>query len=73
MIVGPSEELLKIKRDEYLAEEKHNAAKMVNLRDQFAMAALTGMLACHGIDGSVEALCEVAYDYADEMMEARQK
>lgn len=71
MIVGPSEELLKIKRDEYFAEEKHNTAKIVNLRDQFAMAALTGMLACHTVDGSVEALCRAAYDYADAMMEER--
>ena len=41
------------------------------LRDQFAMAALTGMLTCDNVDGSVEALCAAAYDYAGEMMEAR--
>ena len=71
MIVGPSEELLKIKRDEYLAEEKHNTAKMVNLRDQFAMAALTGILACPAMDGDIPAFCKLSYAYADEMMDVR--
>lgn len=53
------------------AEIARLKAAQPTLRDQFAMAALTGMLACHTVDGSVKALCRAAYDYADAMMEAR--
>ena len=42
-----------------------------SLRDQFAMAALTGILACPAMDGDIPTLCKLSYVYADEMMEAR--
>jgi hypothetical protein len=40
-----------------------------HLRDRFAMAALTGMLA----NGTwrEEVLCKLSYDYADAMLKAR--
>ena len=41
------------------------------LRDQFAMAALTGILACPVMDGDIPTFCKLSYAYADEMMEAR--
>ena len=46
------------------------------LRDQFAMAALTGLLASGRRDTSVEMIREnvpAAYKYADSMLEARDK
>lgn len=44
------------------------------LRDQMAMAALTGMCSSlNFINGqSTEAMCAVAYDYADSMLKARE-
>lgn len=43
-----------------------------DLRDQFAMAALTGLLAHYGEDG-VGARCKRAYCFANLMMEARKR
>ena len=42
------------------------------LRDQFAMAALTGLLSSAGTIGTREGYCRGAYEYADAMMEERE-
>jgi hypothetical protein len=44
--------------------------EIATLRDQFAMAALTGILSKHDNLLS-ERVAEIAFDYADAMMEAR--
>lgn len=53
---------------------------ILTLRDRFAMAALTGMLAyshVHEESGNyhvncrTDVCCEIAYDYADAMLKAR--
>ena len=41
------------------------------LRDQFAMAALTGLLSDNQYDDEPDRVCEITYLYADLMMEAR--
>jgi hypothetical protein len=43
------------------------------LRDRFAMAALTGMLAENQLDGEPESFVRAAYRYADLMLAAREK
>jgi len=53
-------------------------ATSVNLRDQFAAAALTGLLARHGDTGSTEPggkkpYAKIAIKWADAMMEARKE
>ena len=42
-----------------------------NIRDDFAMAALTGLLVKIDPDDSMNAYAEHAYKFADAMMEAR--
>lgn len=41
------------------------------LRDQFAMAALTGLISDHNNMNSISQNAQSAYMYADAMMEAR--
>lgn len=56
------------------AELERQIETRPSLQDQFAMAALTGLLACNNVKDSVEKIeeiCAAAYDYADEMMMAR--
>jgi hypothetical protein len=49
--------------------KKHElSAKDAELRDQIAVAALSGLAAMHG---SPESAAEMAYKYADAMMKAR--
>ena len=43
------------------------------LRDRFAMAALSGLLAGHNAAITIRANCESAYVYADAMLAARVK
>ncbi len=64
-------------RERKLAEEKE--AKDATLRDQFAMAALSGVIAkSRGFNGSAfsseyeEYVCE-AYKYADTMLKQREE
>lgn len=45
----------------------------LTLRDQFAMAALQGMIAHYGNDGDFKEASRLAYEHADNMLEARQK
>jgi len=42
-------------------------------RDQFAAAALTGILAGHNLGGTCEEFSKSAYRYADAMMSEREK
>jgi hypothetical protein len=46
-------------------------APVATLRDQFAMAALTGLLADFETDEDPAILCDAAWNYADLMMEQR--
>ena len=41
------------------------------LRDRFAMAALTGLLADHTMDFAVTEFADLSYKYADAMLKAR--
>lgn len=43
------------------------------LRDTFAAAALTGMLADPGFDGEPDTTARIAYRYADAMIAERQR
>lgn len=47
-----------------------NVAEAVTLRDQFAMAALTGLLAGRTAGDRIH-WAKIAYEFADDMMEAR--
>ncbi len=47
--------------------------EMNKVRDQFAMAALTGLLAGDRGDGVVQCLVSCAFDFADECMIERVK
>lgn len=40
-------------------------------RDEFAKAAMTGLLARYGTDGGLESAAECAYMFADAMLKAR--
>lgn len=53
-------------------EEDAKALALIHLRDQFAMAALQGLLA-GGYQGEYSNAARHAYYYADEMLEARDK
>lgn len=50
-----------------------SASERPTLRDQFAMAAMTGMLANPNNGGTYELLAEAAYGYADAMLAERAK
>lgn len=43
------------------------------LRDQFAMAALQGLLSCESTNGNHELFAKQAYAYADAMLEVRKE
>lgn len=47
--------------------------KGMSLRDYFAAKALQGLLACPEVRGKVWEFVELAYQYADAMLKARQK
>ena len=55
------------------AEEYARFLMQTTLRDQFAMAALTGLLANERNDGTAEAIANVCYKAADAMLEARKE
>lgn len=44
----------------------------MTLRDYFAAKALQGLLACPEVRGKVWEFVELAYEYADAMLKARQ-
>jgi len=49
---------------------------VMNIRDEFAKAAMQGILAFAGTDAeadSIETLAQVAYDIAEAMMKQREK
>lgn len=60
--------------DKLMILESGEINPIVTLRDQFAMAALTGMLTDtrNGDDHESEIAC-MAYAYADAMLEAREQ
>jgi len=45
----------------------------LNMRDRFAMAALTGMIARGRADTSLEESVALAYEVADKMLAAREQ
>lgn len=47
--------------------------ELKTLRDEFAMAALAGLLACPVSEGRPEEFAKWSYQYADLMLEARQE
>lgn len=47
--------------------------EMPTLRDQFAMAALTGLLSASWTMGTREGYCKGAYEFADDMLAARKE
>ncbi len=49
------------------------AAQLQSIRDQFAQAALTGMLAGLGNQYAIAQIVTSAWDIADQMMAARNK
>jgi hypothetical protein len=56
--------------------EERTAKEQNTLRDQFAMAALTGIVACYRDHEGAETIpdrCKKAYEYADAMLKARAK
>lgn len=71
--VAKQEALRKRKEESISYLEKELSKAQITLRDQFAMAALTGMCSSlNFINGqSTEAMCAVAYDYADVMLRVR--
>ncbi len=54
--------------DQKVQEEK---PQQKTLRDEFAMAALTGLTACTTFNGSPEHFANYSYKYADAMLKAR--
>lgn len=62
-----------IKKKAELIHNAKEAMRLNDLRDQFAMAALTGLLASKcTLDSAPHAVRE-AYEAADEMLKAREK
>ncbi len=55
-----------------LDSEVENRKKM-ELRDRFAMAALTGLLADSNLDTDENSFAKLAYTYADAMLKAREE
>lgn len=56
---------------DYMTRRMEIEMARLRLRDEFAMAALTGLLASSGTIGTKEGYCSGAYAYADAMLEAR--
>jgi len=59
-------------------EEEERKAHLRQYRDAFAMAALTGLLACpHNCEGTsknpLERISKLAYQYADAMLATREE
>ena len=54
-----------------LREQQAEAQARDELRDRFAMAALTGLLADHTMDIAVTEFADLSYEYADAMLKAR--
>ena len=52
---------------------QHMAHIKLELRDQFAMACMTGILSGSSFFGSPERLAEIAYEYADAMLAVRNR
>lgn len=59
--------------EEMVREQRRNIDLLyADKRDQFAMAALTGLLSSAGTMGTREGYCQGAYEFADAMMKARE-
>ncbi len=57
---------------EELMEVYVERGKKERLRDEFAMAALTGMLANHDNEGDFDDFAKDCYTFADAMLAARE-
>lgn len=53
--------------------ERENRRLRKALRDEYAMAALTGLLAHHGVELEPRVAGQYAIEYADAMLEARKE
>ena len=49
------------------------AVKLKELRDEFAMSALSGILSASQVNGNVKEIASLCYKLADAMMEERLK
>lgn len=65
------EDILKINQGPWQIVENGRLEAVITLRDQFAMAALTGLIAADTIYYSVGPIVKEAYEAADAMIEAR--
>lgn len=65
------------KLEAYAAQIGYENAQLKTLRDEFAMAALTGLLASetesHNFGGSFPTAAKMAFQYADAMLAIRDK
>lgn len=59
-------------RSDYMDRHAEMQAAYERLRDEFAMAALTGLLSASSTIGTREGYCKGAYEFADAMMKARE-
>lgn len=57
---------------DYMTRHMEIEVARQRLRDEFAMAALTGLLSSAGTMGTREGYCQGAYEFADAMMKARE-
>lgn len=66
-----------VEENKWLIEQNQrlqgNKRENPTLRDQFAMAALTGIIPCGFHDMTFAAITAYAYEYADNMMKERDK
>tara|TARA_R110000868_G_scaffold304059_1_gene564555 strand:+ start:463 stop:729 length:267 start_codon:yes stop_codon:yes gene_type:complete len=58
-------------RIEALQDAMGSVLQSTTLRDQFAMAAMTGLMAINPAKASLKVIAEFSYIAADSMMEAR--
>lgn len=58
---------------ESIAANMPEEVEYISIRDKFAMAALTGLIACPETEGTPSSFSAAAYRYADAMLAAGDK